>query len=89
MAKLDGATNSARHRISGIDKFGGPSPGTIEESLRSSAEKGVAGLVDIDWEYGDRMGIAEIGMGGRSAKQLTPNRSTTASWYGPENRTVR
>lgn len=53
-------------------------------SLRFSAVKGVAGLVDIDWEHGDRMGIAEIGMGGRSAKQVTPDRSTTASESGPK-----
>lgn len=54
-------------------------------NVRFSAEKGVAGLVDIDWEYGDRMGIAEIGMSGRSATQLTPGRSTTASGSGPED----
>lgn len=51
--------------------------------------KGVAGLVDIDWEHGNRMGIAEIGMGRRSAKQSTPGRSTTASQSGPERRTER
>lgn len=54
--------------------------------MRFSAEKGVGGLVDIDWEYGDRMGIAEIGMGGRSAKHLKPGRSTAASESGPTKR---
>lgn len=47
-----------------------------------SAEKGVAGLVDIDWEYGESMGIAEIGVGGKRRK---PGRSTRAIESGSRN----